>query len=220
MQALRCTHPPRVMNGLFLNSLCGRTRSFASTSAAREAARVPWFVDPNPVPQAFGQRQPPPHLLARPIAAPAVPEEAPDVLKILHAELLQSPHLETSELVVKPAVLPAPGPPLPITPPHGRRKRGGTYPGESNYDNGLGGIWSWVVMGQVKEGTENRGSIESVVRLVRKTLLKREPPLPLPPKSRRQNGSEWVMIDAGQFAIHILSKGARERYFNQTGWEL
>ncbi|KAJ3504669.1 hypothetical protein NLJ89_g7816 [Agrocybe chaxingu] len=100
MQVLRCTRPARVLNGLFSNSLCERTRSFASTPAAREAAGVPWFVDPNP--QALGQRQPPPHMPARPIAAPPVPEDAPEVLKTLHAELLQSPHLEASELVVKP----------------------------------------------------------------------------------------------------------------------
>jgi ribosomal silencing factor RsfS len=78
-----------------------------------------------------------------------------------------------------------------------------------------GGLWSWVVVAQVKEGTENRGAIESVVRVIRKTLLGHEPPFLLPPKSRRQAGTGWVMIDAGPFAVHVLSKDARERYFQE-----
>jgi len=82
----------------------------------------------------------------------------------------------------------------------------------------------------VKEGTERSGAIESVVRLVRKTvrqlfcffifcvlivgqLLTHEPPVPLAPK-RRVGGSEWVLIDGGTFAIHIVSKAAREKYFS------
>jgi hypothetical protein len=71
--------------------------------------------------------------------------------------------------------------------PHGRRNRGGTFSGESAYDMFDGGLWSWVVLAQVsiflikkvplpincpkvKEGTEKRGSIESVVRVIRKTV--------------------------------------------------
>jgi ribosomal silencing factor RsfS len=54
---------------------------------------------------------------------------------------------------------------------------------------------------------------------MRVQLLSHEPPFPLPPKSRRQAGTGWVMIDAGQFAVHVLSKDAREKYFNdQTEW--
>lgn len=89
---------------------------------------------------------------------------------------------------------------------------------------------------KVKEGTEKRGAIESVVRVIRKTVsttfriaiirsstsaqfLSHEPPFPLPPKSRRQAETGWVMIDAGPFAVHVLSKDAREKYFNhQTEW--
>ena len=137
MQSLRCTR------------LLARTRCFGTTAATRQAA-VPWFVDPTPIPEAFGQRPLPPHLQPNSAAgAPPLPEDAPEVIKYLHAQLLQSPHLEKSGLVVSPAVLPAPGPPLPFAKPHGRRKRGGTYAGESGYDATGGEIWSWVVMGQV-----------------------------------------------------------------------
>ena len=84
---------------------------------------------------------------------------------------------------------------------------------------------------QLKEGAENRGGVESVVRVVRKSvsnvnrpslpfarlwytqLLSRDPPLSLPPnhKGRLHNG--WAMVDAGDFAVHILSAEAKERYF-------
>ena len=50
-------------------------------------------------------------------------------------------------------------------------------------------------------------------------FLSHEPPILLPPKSRRQAETGWVMIDAGPFAVHVLSKDAREKYFNhQTEW--
>jgi len=45
-------------------------------------------------------------------------------------------------------------------------------------------------------------------------LLQHDPPILLPPKSRRKSGNDWRMIDAGSFAIHILSKAAREKYFS------
>ncbi|KAF8902086.1 hypothetical protein CPB84DRAFT_1707878 [Gymnopilus junonius] len=102
--------------------------------------------------------------------------------------------------------------------PRGRRRRGGTYASEAVWDMPSNGLWDWIVIAQVKEGTENRGSLESVVRLVRKSLLKRDPPVPLAPKSRRTSGSEWVFIDGGDFAIHIVSKGTRDKYMNQVDW--
>ncbi|PPR03525.1 hypothetical protein CVT24_007011 [Panaeolus cyanescens] len=169
---------------------------------------VPWFVHPSPSPLQQN---------VLPSEPPSVPQDAPDILKHLHAQLIQSPHLEKSALSIAPAILPQPGPPLPLRSPQGRRKRGGTYPGVSAYDTDTGGLWNWVVSAQVKEGTEGRGSIQSVVRLVRKTLLNHSPPLELPSKSGKQKGVDWVMIDGGQFAIHILSKAAREKYFNNSG---
>jgi hypothetical protein len=84
---------------------------------------------------------------------------------------------------------------------------------------------------QVKEGTEKRGSIESLVRLVRKTvcdgtllvngspysgfaqLLSMKPPLQLPRNTRKGIYDGWAVVDAGEFAVHILSAAARERYF-------
>jgi len=40
-----------------------------------------------------------------------------------------------------------------------------------------------------------------------------EPGLPLAPNSKRRMNHGWAMIDAGEFAVHVLSKDAREKYF-------
>jgi hypothetical protein len=86
---------------------------------------------------------------------------------------------------------------------------------------------------QVKDGTEHRGAIESVVRLVRKTvrgdltldirsifqftpcsqLRTMQPPLPIPPNSKQRLHNGWAMIDVGDFAVHVLSRTSREKYF-------
>ncbi|KAF8121934.1 hypothetical protein EV363DRAFT_1405310 [Boletus edulis] len=58
-------------------------------------------------------------------------------------------------------------------------------------------------------------------RLVRKTLLKMHPPVPLPRSAKRRGYYGWAMVDAGNFAIHILSQEARQKYFlNQSQWQL
>ncbi len=93
----------------------------------------------------------------------------------------------------------------------------------------------------MKEGTENRGAIESVVRQVRQSvrvhacsastitiesiahlqLLKEDPPVALPPR-RREIRDGWAMIDAGDFAVHVLSKTARAKFFpaEKRAWSL
>jgi hypothetical protein len=89
----------------------------------------------------------------------------------------------------------------------------------------------YICLAQVKEGTEKRGSIESVVRLVRKTvcdeplvvnarsyscflqLLSTDPPVQLPRNTRKNMYDEWAMVDAGEFAVHVLSAAARGKYF-------
>ena len=84
----------------------------------------------------------------------------------------------------------------------------------------------------MKEGTESRGAIEAVVRVVRKSvsghaervdsttaltcspqLLQSSPPVTLPPNSKRRTNDGWTMIDAGDFAVHVLSQKARARFF-------
>ncbi|KAK7466981.1 hypothetical protein VKT23_004044 [Stygiomarasmius scandens] len=165
----------------------------------------PWFVDTHvPVrPQ-------------KPSRVPPIPEDAPKVIRQLHAHLAQSPHLEHGELRVldsssRKEVTEVP--PLPARLGQGKRNRGGTVAGDSMYDV-PGTLWNWMILAQVKEGTENKGGIESVIRVVRKSLLSVEPPLPIPPKSKRRMQNGWAMIDAGDFAVHVLSKEVREKYFS------
>lgn len=177
MQALRC-QAQRAATVFFARPpssstahVCRRLFSDATPPT------LPWFVEPEPV----NPRELPPHLLPK---SHDLPPDLPVPIKELFHTLCKSPFLEPSTLEVKePSPIP-PGPPLPKTIPKGRRGRGRTYSGEGIEYN-QGGIWNWVVTaqvmslckycilafnsGKVKEGTENRGSIEAVVRLVRKT---------------------------------------------------
>ncbi|EPQ58614.1 hypothetical protein GLOTRDRAFT_73135 [Gloeophyllum trabeum ATCC 11539] len=189
--------------------------SSSPSSSSNSNRPVPWFVDAE-AERSHDLRPNPPHLPSKEVLAtvPPIPENVPEVVKNLHAELVKSPHLEPSELLVRePPEIP-PGPPLPPKGPQGRRKRGSTYAGEGVLYP-TSGIWNWLILAQVKEGTEKRGAIESVVRLVRKTLLKMEPPLPLPPNAKRKVNDTWAMIDAGDFAVHIMSKSAKEKFFTR-----
>ncbi|KAJ7046697.1 hypothetical protein C8F04DRAFT_938456 [Mycena alexandri] len=180
--------------------------------STRRLLSAPWFVDA----AVRSGRAQPPHIRLN--DAPPLPQDAPQPVKDLHAQLLLSPLLDPTTLVVsQPIGLPE-GPPLPLREPQGRRRRGGTYHGESIYDV-PGSLWSWIVMAQVKEGTENKGAIESVVRVVRKTLLTARPPLPIPPNAKQRANNGWAMIDAGSFAVHVLSKQAKERYFPINRYE-
>ena len=40
-----------------------------------------------------------------------------------------------------------------------------------------------------------------------------DPPLQIPKKTRKDIHDGWTMVDAGEFAVHVLSAKARERYF-------
>lgn len=125
------------------------------------APPAPWFVDP-PFSASLPPRPSPRH--------PPLPDDVPATVKALHAHLAPSPFLEPSTLLVSRPLSSPFGLEFPRRHANGtRRKRGGTIAGESAYDV-PGGIWSWVILAQVKEGTEDRGGIESVVRAVRKCV--------------------------------------------------
>ncbi|KAJ8597919.1 hypothetical protein M405DRAFT_802766 [Rhizopogon salebrosus TDB-379] len=203
MQVLRCTR--RAVAG----SSCLAFTSRSITGATPPS--TPWFIDTEG-PTHSVNRHTPPHLAPK---AHELPEDISPGIKQLFLQLSKSPVLDLSTLRVDRPAAALPGPPLPRTIPKGRRKRGRTYSGEGLVEE-PGGIWDWVVTAQVKEGTENRGSIEAVVRQVRKTLLSVEPPLPLPPNSKRRVPNGWAMIDAGNFAVHILSSDARRKYFEKS----
>ncbi|KAM5542598.1 hypothetical protein V8D89_003559 [Ganoderma adspersum] len=199
----------------FTSSTPSSSTAPSTASSTISSSALPWFIDPSdvePTPSPFSRRVGMPQAAARPL--PPLPLDLPSNHPIarLHAELKASPHLEPGTLLVRSPIPTATGPPLPPSMPKGRRKRGRTYVGEGVLDN-MGGIWEWVVIAQVKEGTENRGAIESVIRIVRKALLTCNPPLALPPNNKRRTHGGWAMIDAGDFAVHILSNEAREKFF-------
>lgn len=115
-----------------------------STSARRAQSTLPWFVDPSDeLPQPGTSAQ------VDITQIHPVPEDAPAYLKELHATLYRSPHLEKSSVVVtRPSSLPT-GPDLPLKAPQGRRRRGGVYDTEGVSDM-TSGLWSWIVMAQVR----------------------------------------------------------------------
>lgn len=186
----------------------GKCISLAATRlSSTQATASPWFVDPEPQ---SSQKPAPPHLTPK---VQDFPPNLPEAIRQLYTRLAQSPLLEPSTLDVRESIAPPPGLPLPKRPPQGRRRRGGTYAGEGIDEDAVGGIWNWVVIAQVKEGTESRGSIAAVVRAVRKTLLTMDVPIRLPPGSKRRAHNGWAVVDAGNFAVHILSRGSRQKYF-------
>ncbi|KAA1471304.1 hypothetical protein DENSPDRAFT_103783 [Dentipellis sp. KUC8613] len=196
---------------------CARALSAAASSSGA-GTHTPWFVDEEP---AYPRRQVPPHMPLRRAEATTtlapLPADVPPQIRTLHTALAQSPNLEPGALLVCEPLPTPPGPPLPEAMPKGRRRRGRTYVGEGVQEPG--GIWNWIVIAQVKEGTEKRGAIESVMRLVRKTLSSAQPPLTLPLNSRRAINDGWAMLDAGDFAVHVVSGSARERFFsNRESW--
>lgn len=155
------------------------TRALSTATSA--SSHAPWFVDKTPL-----HRQLPPHLPASNEPYP-LPAGIPSAIRELHAALKSSPHLEPSELLVCEPIPTPPGPPLPDAMPRGRRQRGRTYVGEGILSGLTGNIWNWIVVAQVgviilcylhqltciqvKEGTEGRGAIEAVVRVVRKSVI-------------------------------------------------
>ena len=87
----------------------------------------------------------------------------------------------------------------------------------------------------MQDGSERRGAIESVERLVRTTvrmaalvvasliirlsqLRSMQPPVHIPRTPKRRMHDGWAMVDAGDFAVHILSRTVRERYFAGREW--
>ncbi|EJD06074.1 uncharacterized protein FOMMEDRAFT_59638, partial [Fomitiporia mediterranea MF3/22] len=170
---------------------------------------TPWFVDQEYLPT----RAHPPHSASpNPPQETLLPPDLPPHLNKLHSELSRSPHVERGGVQIRPPPASEAGPSLPSALPKGRRRRGRTDIGLGVPDNG-GTLWRWIVIAQVKEGTENRGAIESVMRVVRKALLTAETPVVLPPNKKRRIQDGWGMLDAGDFAVHILSRDAREKYF-------
>lgn len=48
---------------------------------------------------------------------------------------------------------------------------------------------------------------------IHRQLLSNDPPVQLPPNKKRRVQDGWGMLDAGDFAVHVLSRSARQKFF-------
>ncbi len=111
------------------------------SSSLSLSSRVPWFIDSSEASltqQTSSQKG----------MLPPLPPGIPVALQTLHAQLAQSPYLEPSRLLVRDPIPQPAGPPLPMSTPRGRRKRGGTDSGEGLLEPG--DLWNWIVLAQVR----------------------------------------------------------------------
>jgi hypothetical protein len=135
------------------------------------AAVRPWFVDEDEESVSSTSRAQRPGFVRPQAEIKPLPPGVPDYLKRAHSHLAQSPLLDLSTLTVtKP--LPSEFQPivdLPTNVPARRLPRieREMWPGRGIEIGMSGGIWDWVLVVQVKEGTEGRGAIESVAFEVR-----------------------------------------------------
>lgn len=127
---------PNVITFMFLSIAKRRT----AVASARWLSSTPWFVEQD------AATSPNPHI-SHTYRAPPLPEDAPKVLVDLHSQLIKSPHLEQSNLLVTRALSREMGPPPPLRAPHGRRRKGGTFAIETAFDI-PGSLWSWTVFAE------------------------------------------------------------------------
>lgn len=144
---LKLGFPPTVIRALSTTQ---------SSELPSSQAPTPWFVDDTKplyaTPHSLPSTTRPTSVLSP--LLPQLPPSIPDEIKTLHSALARSAHLEPSSLLVsRPLPTPLGPPPLEDQLPRGKRKRGRTYVGEG-VNAGLldGGIWSWIVIAQVRVG--------------------------------------------------------------------
>ncbi|VDC07805.1 unnamed protein product [Peniophora sp. CBMAI 1063] len=182
---------------------------------------APWFLDPEDteesalghIDEKSGRGIPQPKRAeARPL-----PEGVPDALAHLHKQLLLSPLIEPSELLVREPIAMSLGPALPDR-QHGARRKRGSRNIELGSDLPLsgGGVWDWIVLVQLREGVDPTRAMSMIMSSTRKSMVAHNRPVHLPTRSQWKVDSGWKMVDANDFAIHILTKEARQTYFENT----
>ena len=145
------TYAKTITSRPVLPNACRWLSTSWSPQHATTGRPLPWFVDPSEA--AARQEQIKRQRIAPRFVTPlaplptSLPEDSP--IAKLHAALATSPHLEPGALLVSEPIPTAVGPSLPLTASKGRRKRGRTYGGEGIPDPGAG-IWSWIVVAQVR----------------------------------------------------------------------
>lgn len=141
----------------------GRARCYATAR--------PWFIDEDEEPLPSTSRVQGRGFVRSQEEVKPLPPGVPGYLKRAHSHLAQSPLLDLSTLTVS---KPLPSEfqaivDLPLNIPTRRLPRieREMWPGRGIEVGMSGGIWDWVLVAQVKEGTERRGAIESIAFEVR-----------------------------------------------------
>ncbi|KAG8961661.1 hypothetical protein FRC03_005118 [Tulasnella sp. 419] len=199
-----CALPRPASRSIAVRTLFTSTRIADSVSAHR-----PWFVSDHKPSQVQQEH------IAGPNSASVQlpPQDAPVHLLSLYDKLKTLPYLDPTHLLItKPKEPPISGPSTPFRAPRGRRLRGGTDHGDG-FAFPMGTLWDWLLIAQVKEGTEGRGAIYLISKICRENLLTHFPNDPMLLKGISKGSADWAMLDVNQTAIHIVSKAARERWF-------
>ncbi|KAG9126555.1 hypothetical protein FRC07_003009 [Ceratobasidium sp. 392] len=136
----------------------------SSTRQLDSENNTPWFMRDES--HADDATQPPLNEVPR-IGNQTLPADLPEHLATLHRHLSQSPLLAPFTLrICKPSSIRSRTTTDDLTLPYsrikGRRRRGVHDAGESVGEPD--DMWSWYVIAEVKEGTEGRGAIETVIR--------------------------------------------------------
>ncbi|KAG8703039.1 hypothetical protein FRC08_003101 [Ceratobasidium sp. 394] len=185
----------------------------SSTRQLGTGDSLPWFMrEANTNETAQPVSVEPPHA-----GNQALPNGLPEHLVTLHRHLSQSPLLAPFTLrICKPNSIRSRTASEDLTLPYsrakGRRRRGVHDAGQSVGEPD--DMWSWYVIAEVKEGTEGRGAIETVIRNAQKELLKNYPQLPIPRKlSRKWTGDGWEVLDLGDSLLHVVSREKSQHLF-------
>ncbi|KAG8731977.1 hypothetical protein FRC12_019485 [Ceratobasidium sp. 428] len=186
----------------------------SSTRVLNSGNTVPWFMREA---RTDGTTRPVLDESPRIIEDQALPTNLPEHLIALHRHLSQSPLLTPSTLrICKPGSIKARSTTddlaLSYSRIKGRRRRGVHDAGESVGEPD--DVWSWYVIAEVKEGTEGRGAIETVIRNAQRELLKTYPQLPIPRKlSRKRTGDGWEVLDLGDSLLYVVSWEKSQKLF-------
>ncbi|CAE6459769.1 unnamed protein product [Rhizoctonia solani] len=185
------------------------TTHFSRRMGSSGGGQAPWFMKEETHPTETTTVANP----SRQTNSTSLPNDIPKHLITLHKHLSQSPLLGSTPRICKPSSLRNLNDHIALdySRPKGRRRRGVHDAGDSVGEPD--DMWSWYVIAQVKEGTEGRGAIESVVRSAQKELLKNHPDLPIPKKlSRRRASDGWEVLDIGDSLLHVVSREAASKW--------
>lgn len=185
----------------------------------------PWFISEEEAqPDDLLELLNPSPLKVSTLTPPSAPEHVlpmntPSHLQVFYGILKSSPFFEPNRIRILPSgtdeTVPVPAPPLPSVRQKGRRRfRGGTDFGPGVETPGMGEeIWPWLVFAQIKEGVNRRAMLNQLIGSCKKSLPDYRLYLSRDSKGSNEPTDGWTLIDAGDFAIHLLNDQAKQKWF-------